>query len=422
LLLAVFAVLRIYAAVRAPERFNDTGTYFELDFFGGAGRLWTLPLLYNIVPFDLLREGVQVLIGIGAWSVLALTVYNSVQDRLVRRVGTVAVLLLGLTPMVTAWDAVILSESISTSLLVLLVALLLRLTSRATPSLLMATLGVMTLWVFTRQSNALLLVLLVPALAFICIRSLPRRRAVWTVSAVVLIAAWGGLATARSETVSRYAAVHLLVDDMAPDPSALRFLAARGLPVTPALLAERGNFQGGISPVFADRRLMRWIDERWTGAYLAYLAADPLHTLAQPLREAPAGLSSNYGSLSPRDVMPSPVRELVWATAAGDLVLWIGLGSVLFGAALRGGLALRRVWVVGVLLIAGLFGLYMTVHLSAYPPSGDLIRLLLPVGVMVRIALLILIVYSLEVLRTREDPFLRSELVRPPSVVSPAIG
>src|SRR3954447_11359940 len=111
-LIGAFAALRVYAvAGLSPVRFSDTGTYFDLSFFGNSIRLWTVPLLYNALPSDELRVAGQVALAVAAWGYLAWAVGRACSHPLVARALPLAVLLVGLTPQVTQWDGVLLSES-----------------------------------------------------------------------------------------------------------------------------------------------------------------------------------------------------------------------------------------------------------------------------------------------------------------------
>lgn len=180
--LCVFALLRSVASIRHPFHVYDTASYMHLNFLGDRVRLWVVPLVYNVLPSDGLREGFQILLGIGCWSTLAVSVTRSVSHRGVAAAGFVLVLLLGLVPQVTVWDGVLIAESISTSLFVLLVALLLL--ARASPWWIAVALGVLGVWLFTKQENDLtFLMLLVPSVLFAWWR-LPRRMAVATITGV----------------------------------------------------------------------------------------------------------------------------------------------------------------------------------------------------------------------------------------------
>ena len=78
----------------------------------------------------------------------------------------------------------------------------------------------------------------------------------------MLVAGWGVYAVQQpgSDPVENFNALQILENRIAPQPAALKLFYSRGLPRSPVIAAERGNFPGGTSPLYADQRLMAWID------------------------------------------------------------------------------------------------------------------------------------------------------------------
>ena len=127
-MIVVFAILRVVAvAGLTPLVGPDSKTYLDVDFLGRAYRLWTVPLLYNVLPGNHLRVGGQVLLGVVAWASLAVAAARACRDGRVARVAAVAILALGLSTPVTQWDLAILSESATVSLTTLATALAIQL-------------------------------------------------------------------------------------------------------------------------------------------------------------------------------------------------------------------------------------------------------------------------------------------------------
>jgi CBS-domain-containing membrane protein len=84
-------------------------------------------LLWTVVSDNTLREVVQIALGVFSFSVLAVVVHRSLEHPKVKITAALTVLVIGLTPEVTNWDTALLSESVSSSLLVLACAALLQL-------------------------------------------------------------------------------------------------------------------------------------------------------------------------------------------------------------------------------------------------------------------------------------------------------
>jgi hypothetical protein len=395
LLLGTFAVLRVFASAGLPVRFPDTPTYLPLNFLGQDARLWTIPLVWNLADTDMLRVAVQVVFGVVAWTVLALEVGRLIADVRVRWAALALVLALGLVPQVTEWDRCLLSESLSTSLLVLLVASLLRVSTGRSRAPVAAAIGITTLWIFTRQLNAILFLVLLPlVLGYVAWRLRGRER-VAVAAALVLIGGWSTLAltadTRQSQAVETWNSVQIVETRIAVNPAALAFFEARGLPPSRYIAAERGNFPGSTSPLFADRPFMQWIDHRFESVYASYLLHRWRSTLTKPFEELPAAISFPMSFTSPREVLPESVGRSLWDSEAG-----IGIFAVL--AAIFAGLAVglrarvRAIPVVMLLVAFAAVGTVLTWNLTGFGPNDgevSLARLFLPVAVAVRIAILV---------------------------------
>ena len=59
-----FAVLRAVEVLHSPVSYRDTASYLDLSFIGEAKRLWTVPLVWTVVPSDAGRELVQLGLGV----------------------------------------------------------------------------------------------------------------------------------------------------------------------------------------------------------------------------------------------------------------------------------------------------------------------------------------------------------------------
>jgi O-antigen ligase len=393
-----FAGLRIYAGALDPHLTPDTPAYEQLDFFGGAPRLWTVPLLYTVVTSDSLRVVAQLAIGVVAWSLLAIAVHWAVRDRFLRWAGTVTVLLLGLTPQVTKWDSILMSESLSISLLVLSIAgVLLVAQTRPTALQIACVLTAVLLWAFTRQINALTLVALLPLLLLWFARRLNGRAAAALAVTLVLIAAWGGFATSRDQQIWKYNGIQVLVNRIVPDNDDLRYFKGRGLPTPPALFQEGGTFSGTASPLWEDAGFMAWIDAYWRDTYFAFLVRDPVATVTRPLPDAQdllsAGATLPDRPVDHRTAVPPPTTELLWdSQGSGQLALLLAAGLLVVLAALRRGVSIRN-WETPTLLLAmTVIGGLLTWHSAA----ADLERLFIPVALMVRLGLLLLVLLAVD--------------------------
>jgi len=146
--------LAVVAGMRTP-RFHDSASDLKLSFRGREPRLWTVPLVYRLLPTDDLRIAGQTVIAALAWWALAMTAGSLVVDRRVRTALMAVILALGLVGPVSNWNSTILSESLSLSLTALLVAAWLRYAWRPTTVTAALAVGVTVLWTFTRQTHVI---------------------------------------------------------------------------------------------------------------------------------------------------------------------------------------------------------------------------------------------------------------------------
>jgi hypothetical protein len=401
IMVAAFAFLRAVAVVgRGSLRYSDSGTYEPLNFLGGAVRLPTIPALYALLPTDGLRVAGQLLIGIACWSTLAVVVAHSVRHPAVARVGAAAVLILGLTLQVAGWDMVILSESIGVSMAVLLVAAVLNVSRQPTPRSLTLLLIALTLWACARHVNVILLLVLLPFALVVIFRRLPRRSALATGAALLVLAAWGVVALSRENAIWRLNSFTVIAQRIQRDPEALAFFEERGLRVTPELRKELEGPRGNASPAFHDPQMQTFLKDKWRGAYLSYLVRHPVGTVRQPLEDASPLFSSDAALTKPRPVLPGPVQDVAFGREPGDIPLLFALAVGLWLAAWA---RVRRVTAIdaaaAALLVSSVVWLGLVWHLSA----DELQRLTVPVAVTFRIALLVLLLLGVDRLLLRRS-------------------
>ena len=398
-MVAAFSVLRMIAVLRHPVSFPDTKSYMQLSFVGDSERLWTVPLVWKVFPSDGLREAVQLAFGVLAWSTLAVTVSSLVSNVRARRVAVVAALALGLVTQVTSWDSTLLSESLSTSLLVLLIALMLRVHQRSSRSLIVVCVAVTVLWVFARQVNVVVYVLLLPFVVVFLLRRIPRWRTAPLIALIAVfaaVAAWGLFAITRpgiGSGVWKQNALQILEDRIAPDPAALSFLYSRGLPRSPEILTERGAFPGSTSPLFRDPTIIHWLDHDFKPSYFAYLLTHPRYSVLNPFAKMAVAASEPVDTLAARAVLPGPVADSLWGTNEGDIPFWVAVAAILAVMAFASRAAVRVVPVTVFFLLASAVASIVVWDTTGDPPaSSSLARQAMPVSVALRIGLLLTIV------------------------------
>lgn len=406
--LAGFVVLRIGLSIAQPGTDHDSPTYQWLNFLGGKPRLWTVPLLYNLVPANYGREVAQILVGLVSWSAMALSLAAILRDKWVKRGATTVVLALGLVPQVTMWDAAMLSESLDISLIVLLLALLLRLANRVTPRLLAATVLVTVLWMFARQENVLTYLALLPLVAGFALWKLPRRAAAGLLAALVLAGGWGGFCVFVAESrggIWVYNAGMVLVARVPQDRQLTGYLGSRGMDV--ALLRRApSRDEAGVRWLLRDHLwFRRWIVTHFRGDYSGFLVSHPGQALIRPFTTLTPYITT---SIAGYDVTPHPlpgVGQWLWSSDgthhAVDLVAWMMLAMLLPGAAL-----LRRRSPPFAPIVLFLVAASAVMVVNAYDFAAmEQPRLYVPAALMVRLTLILAAISG-------SDALLRSRVVR----------
>jgi len=217
-LIARIAVLRSSTLKVWPDAFSyayrdsplwDRGPL--VSFTGHAPRLWGVPLLYALFHNDWRRVEAQWAISTVAWALLACALWTCLRGTAAKAVASGAVLSFALLTLVTEWDLTIMSESLSISLGVVVVACFLLWLRTGARIALVALTAAAFYWTFVRAELRLFVVVLGAVLVFLAWRRRDLRR--WAVGAAAALAVAVGWCTAIMPNVlgtfSGYTATHL---------------------------------------------------------------------------------------------------------------------------------------------------------------------------------------------------------------------
>jgi hypothetical protein len=389
--LAVASVLArlVELAAATPDGTTDTPFFLETvgappaAMFVGFKPL-TAPLLWTLVggspPAIVLF---QVLLASASWACLAVLVARAVQTTWLKFCAFAGTAAIGLAWDVAHWDRYLISESISLSLLALVVACWLWLLEEWRPLKLGVLLLVLFLWANVRDTNAYALVMLAAVtLTVAFVRRKERRYALLAVAlgCIALI----GLTSSMVSNRWVFPYLDVVGKRILPDPEKTAYFERAGMPVTPALMSMSGKWASDDDGAFyRDPRLQSfrdWAASRGRPTYMSYLAGHPVQALAEPLADAPFILT-----FSPPD---RPLALLLLVAAPCCL---------LFAALRRRGNQLRlpfqRAWLVPAVLL-----------LLAYPhaaviwhgDSMDVDRHLLPASIQLRVGLCLAIIFAVD--------------------------
>jgi hypothetical protein len=415
--IALFLVTKVaWFASEGPVLSGDGHIWAKLGERSllGAGfwrstRPFTLPLVNRILGFSDERViWFQCLLGAVAWSVWALTltrIFSTLPGKCFVLVGTLA---LALSSSIHGWDAVIRSESVSLSFLVLMFAAIvnhvLRPAAQATGwrawIWAIVTVPLAVLAAFSRDTNGFLLALAAVALVAVSlIRERRERRVVGVVLACVLLTvAIAASSNAHAGKRYRFPLMNVVFQRILPEKEKLDYFSGElGMPVSPALMTRTRKWVSSDdwfarrSPALAEFRA--WVVRDGYPGYQRYLlthlpatveeayAHFPRFTAARfhrlPRRPSLDGSKRLNALLSPSAVVDHPYlwSLAVLSTAGASLI--VARGRFFAG------------WLVALLLSAAWVAAYVAFHGDAMEVDrhGMLVGILFRLAVITTVTL-----------------------------------
>ncbi|MBA3457002.1 MAG: hypothetical protein H0T42_28195 [Deltaproteobacteria bacterium] len=302
-------------AAQSPKIYFDSSVYLET-----AAQPWSwsqlfypkpavVPVVYRVVggdPHAIVT--LQAMLALVAWAALAGSLVAVLKTRRLRIIAVAIASVFVLAPTRVGFTHVVLSESITDSLqtLALAAAILLATTlgrvggaaSRRARMLASALFVVVLVWMWTRDTNAIVVLLAVPCVVVAGHRRL--RHARWLLVPAVLAMAsaacvlWSTTvippptqltvheAVPPDFTARRTYSMFNNLSDSLRDPEAVAFFVERGLPQADelVLLGEQDQ-QIYLDPKFTPAR--QWIAERASSAYVMWLLRHPIDRVVQIL-------------------------------------------------------------------------------------------------------------------------------------------
>jgi len=236
----------------------------------------------------------QSILAMAAWLLLAFVIYRKIRNTVLAMISALLVLAFGFTPPLAEWDYVLLSEPLSLTLFVFLLAISIELItvrkkewkkpSRFTLGLIAAWFIVLIVWVFARDTNAYLVLTLIGSLVVLYLISRFRRSKsvssryllVIIVALVLLFALQSATAQASGRWINPF--FNNMLHRVFPYPQRLTFFQNKGMPITAEVLALR-NSPGNEDGFFQIDYLVEWVKENGADSYVQFLVSDPGWTL-----------------------------------------------------------------------------------------------------------------------------------------------
>lgn len=312
------ATLPLIIKLLNPEQKYEL-TVLSEPFFGSEPELAVQPGTESLVRF-------QTLLSIFSWVFFTLSLCSQL-----RRVSSKA-LLAGLlysfaaVPQIADWDSILLSESISFSLFVLMLGLLIHLLPLffgRDPGRQEILLGVLFVfvtacWLFTRDTNAYFILLLAVVFSAGSVyRWLKTRKApLLTLALSILLAGFFIFQQQTFQKSERWLLPFLnnMAANVFPYSERVAFFEARGMPVSEVLLAQAGSAE--YNELYQQEDFIRWAKADGLSAYSAFLLDMPLWAVLQVYNNLDAFFKENiqpffYGK---------PEEKPLWANSLGNLL------------------------------------------------------------------------------------------------------
>lgn len=370
------------SAVYAPRGDSAPEGGSLVSFFGNAPRPWGLPVFYAIFADDHARAVAQWAFATIAWGLLAIELTSHLRAAGAKAFTAAAITVLALTSTVANWDFAILTESMSTSIGVVVLALGLRWKRLRRPIWLVLMTLAAVWWTFIRPDIRVFTLLLMAVLGFVAWRvwrSSPGLAKAAALCAVTLLLAVGWYAAItpamaaafkpfdgdapRSGSLpsDQYFFVHRLRTIVFTDPATeATFRAELGMPSCAAVDAFATRSTWDVSQ-FAEAflscpQLTAWAQANQYDFWGSFAAAAPGPAASKYLELVSMTLGGDVYADVPQ-VVPAPVERILFPsqrlglpialagfTVALALALWTGsrrlhpflirVAIVLFGAAL----------------------------------------------------------------------------------------
>ncbi|MBZ0307201.1 MAG: hypothetical protein K8I82_14120, partial [Anaerolineae bacterium] len=292
---------QVYEYAR-PVFWNDSVAYVDISHrslldeeFWITVRPFTIPLIYKFT--DLSGEQValrQWQIAAACWGIFAWAAVRTLHTRWLRFPAFAAILLFSLSLDITLWHKVVHSESLSMSLLVLMLAgwllALEWLKNHLTPTfrqqILIGT-GVsllMVLWSFARDVHAYFVLGTGGILMLVMLAARRQTHHMRTAAGIVILSYVGIYliqdATANAGQRWQAPLANILGQRILPDPERTLFMIEQGMPYTPEVQAftQEWSYTQDYKSIFGD-----WLMEgsQAKRAYMRFLLSDPIAHLRE---------------------------------------------------------------------------------------------------------------------------------------------
>jgi hypothetical protein len=290
--LQVVSTLQVREALWLPDSIDyifpaETFTWTEPGLWTHT-KPWGAAVLYKLTgssPATI--DAVQTIVSALAWLALAWIFSRFIRVRWLRVTAFGFTLGFSLAPSVQMWNHIIQSESLSISLMVLILAVWLSLLQNWRWEKLFALIFLFAWWIGTRETNVYLSLMTAGILVLVGL-FYKRQRFYWAVSALLVFFCYVNMQISEVPTLPRwlYPLTNTVLNRILPNEEFRGYFEYFGMPVTPELLSLSGGFANSENfavynnPALDD--MERWLYKRGKDVYIQFLIAHPAYTLTSP--------------------------------------------------------------------------------------------------------------------------------------------
>ena len=398
---------------------------------GNSLRPWPITVLYALVPNDTWRVIAQILIATCCWSFCIWQFARLTPNRFASLgLGLIVAGFAG-TAGVSGFDAALLSESVTVSMVALFVGGLLsagggrgRLPTMTVTFVVASLLGVVRPVLIPLIVVAVLLAglarlrdhgrtgpALVPALV-LAMLGVGTTAYAWNYNTQIdrTWGKWMSVPGLNGRTLTQY---YLAAYTTPSGPALIDAMVDAGAPACLRQVPPPDGGEAAVDPVAVDRLACRegqaWLSERYISTLVRHLARHPSAAVTyfrDALDDASVvSVQNAVGEQSLPSLVPGPVERLFFtrreASVLGPLLMWSAIAAVALAVGSRVGRRLEAPgpefmghralgWPIGLALVAGYAALAGTALLSA----ADASRVALPVTVLLRLLLLAVVAWA----------------------------
>ena len=409
--------LKSYLNVRETALIGDSWSYLYgagLDLnnpaFFSERRPWGILLIYKILgnsptAIDIFQLSLSTL----AWLWLAWTFARSLKNNWIKLTGFAVTLGFSLTPTVQLWNHAVLSESLSISLLVFILALFMQLSQGWKWRYLFWLILFFAFWMSFREANAY--IALFVALALLLMGFVRRTfRVYWLLSFFIGMAFLVNYQFSSAYGLPRWALplAEVITHRILPDQEHLEYFAENGMPVTPELMALSGKNANDDNYAIINanelKKFSRWLFNDARNVYVRFLLTHPIYTITSPLVDIKALLGYDYldGFHIPNytPALPKQVNGLLYPVGWFWPYLWVSLLAAGFILATNLRTKERAYWIIVAFLLLSLPQLYLIWHGDAL----DVERHAVVMNIQFHLGILWLVIFHIDTVFMNTSP------------------